>query len=49
MNKPKAYEAFKNHDKSSAFLGYSKSQSDRWLTEIKISQTEEHREQLKML
>ena len=49
MNKPKAYEAFENHDKSSAFLGYSKPQSDRWLTEIKTAQPEEHREQLKML
>ena len=48
MNKPKAYKAFENYDKSSAFLGYTKSQSDRWLAEIKTAQTEEHREQLKM-
>jgi len=48
MNKPKAYKAFENYDKSSAFLGHSKSQSDRWLAEIKTTQTEEHRQQLKM-
>jgi len=48
MNKPKALEASENYDKNSAFLGHSKSQSDRWLTEIKTSQTEEHQEQLKM-
>jgi len=48
MNKPKAYKAFENYDKSSAFLGYSKSQSDRWLKEIRTAQTEEHRERLKM-
>jgi hypothetical protein len=49
MNKPKALEAFENYDKSSAFLGYSKPQSDRWLAEIKTAQPEEHHEQLKML
>jgi len=35
MNKQQARRAFNNHDKESAFLGYSKSQSDRWLDEIK--------------
>ena len=30
-NKHEAYKAFKNHDKDSAFLGYSKTDSDRWL------------------
>jgi hypothetical protein len=34
MNKPKAYTAFKNHDPTSAFLGYSKPQSDQCLAEI---------------
>ncbi|MHC4483037.1 MAG: DUF1848 domain-containing protein [Planctomycetota bacterium] len=34
MNKPKAYKAFNNYDKTSAFLGYSKAQSDRWTAEI---------------
>ncbi|MFB0554841.1 MAG: DUF1848 domain-containing protein [Phycisphaerae bacterium] len=34
MNKKQAYKAFNNHDKESAFLGYSKSESDRWLAEI---------------
>jgi hypothetical protein len=36
MNKQKARKAFNNHDKESAFLGYSKSQSDKWLAEIQI-------------
>ena len=47
-NKPKAYKAFENCDKSSAFLGYSKSQSDKWLTEIKNGVAEKDYEQLKM-
>jgi len=34
MNKQQAHRAFNNHDKESDFLGYSKSESDRWLTEI---------------
>ena len=34
MNKRQAYAAFHNHDRDSAFLGYSKSDSDRWLAEI---------------
>ena len=34
VNKHRAYKAFSNHDKESAFLGYSKSESDRWLDEI---------------
>jgi len=37
MNKQKARKSFKNHDKESAFLGFSKSDSDRWLDEIKFS------------
>jgi len=36
-NKHRARKAFSNHDKESAFLGYSKSESDRWLDEIKYS------------
>jgi histone acetyltransferase (RNA polymerase elongator complex component) len=32
-NKQKAYKTFQNHDKTSAFLGYSKIQSDKWLKE----------------
>jgi len=40
MNKQQARRAFNNHDKESAFLGYSKSQSDRWLDEIKYSRSE---------
>lgn len=37
MNKQKARKAFDNHDEESAFLGYSKSQSDKWLAEIQFS------------
>ncbi len=33
-NKRKACKTFENHDKTSAFLGYSKSESGRWLAEI---------------
>ena len=36
-NKHRADKAYENHDKDSAFLGYSKSQSDRWLKEILTS------------
>jgi hypothetical protein len=49
MNKPKAYEAFENHDASSAFLGYNKSQSERWLGEIKTEKSKQDSEQLRML
>jgi hypothetical protein len=38
-NKSKAYNAFRNHDKCSAFLGYSKSDSDRWLAEFSAAVT----------
>ena len=31
VNKRKAYNAFSTHDKDSAFLGYSKSESDKWI------------------
>jgi hypothetical protein len=34
-NKHKAYEAFRNHDKNSAFLACTKVQSEKWLEEIK--------------
>ena len=34
IHKRRACKAFKNHDKESAFLGYSKSKSDEWLDEI---------------
>lgn len=36
-NKQKACKAFGNHDETSAFLGYTKSQSDKWITEIKAA------------
>lgn len=39
-NKPTAYEAFKNHNKNSAFLGCNKSQSDRFLAEVQNVKTE---------
>jgi len=47
-NKHKAYKAFDNHDIDSAFLGYSKSESDSYLAEIKNSKTRKDFEQLKM-
>lgn len=47
-NKQQARRAFKNHDKESAFLGYRKSQSDRWLAEIPNNWTERDSKQLKM-
>jgi hypothetical protein len=47
-NKEKAFQAAGCHQKDSAFLGYSKSQSDRWLEEIKNAKTEKDFEQLKM-
>jgi len=34
-NKQRAFEAARTHDTNSAFLGYSKSQSDKWIAEIK--------------
>jgi hypothetical protein len=36
-NKSKAYKEFCNHDKRSAFLGYSESLSDKWLAELLIT------------
>jgi hypothetical protein len=39
-NKPNAYQAFRNHDKQSAFLGYTKSQSDRFRSEMQNVKTE---------
>lgn len=37
-HKSRAYEAFANHNKDSAFLGYSKSESDIWVTQIPSGQ-----------
>ena len=48
VNKHRAYKAFKNHNKDSAFLGYSKSQSDRWLAEIQNTRTKRDSEYLEM-
>jgi hypothetical protein len=48
MNKRKTKKAFENHDKTSAFLCFSKSESDRWLTKIKNFKTQKDIEQLKM-
>jgi hypothetical protein len=47
-NKGRANKAFKNHDKTSAFLGYTKSQSDKWLEEIQNSKTHVDYEQPRM-
>jgi len=48
MNRQKAHKAFESHDKDSAFLGYSKSDSDRWLAEIRNIRERDGREQSKM-
>ena len=37
MNKQQARKYYYNHDKESAFLGYGKFRSDKWLEEIRIS------------
>lgn len=34
-NKQRAQKAYKNHDRDSAFLGYTRSESDKWLAELK--------------
>ena len=39
MNKDKALRAYESHDEDSAFLGYSRSQSDKWLAEFDPSLT----------
>ena len=46
-NKQKANKAFQNHDKTSAFLGYTKTQSDKWLVEMKNDETRGDNKQLK--
>jgi hypothetical protein len=38
-NKEEAFEAAARHEANSAFLGYSKSESDRWIAEIKNGKT----------
>ncbi|MHC4499304.1 MAG: DUF1848 family protein, partial [Planctomycetota bacterium] len=48
MNKPKASNAFKNHDLTSAFLGYSKMESHHWLEEIKNGRQEKPFEEWEM-
>jgi len=47
VNKQRAVKSFGNHDKDSAFLGFSKSRSDKWLAEIQNSRAEEDSGQLK--
>ena len=37
VNKQRTVKSFSKHDKDSAFLGYSKSQSDKWLAELQHS------------
>ena len=44
VNKQRAAKSFSDHDKDSAFLGYSKSKSDKWIAEI---QSDRASEQLK--
>ncbi|MHC4645835.1 MAG: DUF1848 domain-containing protein [Planctomycetota bacterium] len=48
MNKPKAHTAFQNHHPTSTFLGCSKTQSDKWLDEIKNKEPETNPEQFEM-
>jgi len=38
VNKEVAYKRFENHDKNSAFLGYTKVESDKWIDEIKCKE-----------
>jgi hypothetical protein len=47
-NKQKAYKAFGNHDETSAFLGYTKSQSDEWITEIQADEAKTGHKQSKL-
>jgi len=47
-NKQKADNAFKNHDKTTAFLGYTKAQSDKWLDELQGCNPPKKPEQLEM-
>jgi len=48
VNKKMAFEAARKHEPGSAFLGYSKSQSDKWVAEIRQDKTAQNYEQLKM-
>ena len=47
-DKHRAYKAFRNHDERSAFLGYSKSDSDRLLAEPQNNGIEKDAQQLKI-
>jgi len=47
-NKEKASEAAVKHYTEPAFLGHTKSQSDRWSAEIQNGQTEKDRKQLRI-
>jgi len=47
-NKRRAFNTFRNHNKTSAFLGYTKAQSDKWIAEIQNTCTKKDSEQLKL-
>jgi len=47
-NKRRAFNTFRNHDKNSAFLGYTKAQSDNWLDELQDCNRPKKPEQLEM-
>ena len=47
VNKHRADKSFRNHDKDSAFLGYTRSQSNKWLAEIQSGRAEKDFGQLK--
>jgi hypothetical protein len=47
-NKGRATSVFKTHDPDSAFLGYTKSQSDQWLEEIQNEEKNSSAEQMQI-
>ena len=48
VNKHRAVKLFGKHDKDSAFLGYTKTQSDKWLREIQNGRAEKESGQLRL-
>jgi len=48
MNKEKAYKRFEEHDKDSAFLGYTKAESDRWIEDIRNKDEKADFKQMKL-
>ena len=48
VNRHRAVKLFGKHDKDSAFLGYTKTQSDKWLREIQNGRAEKESGQLRL-